>query len=553
MAPKDHRPGGEAASSGASGGRATAAGKRTVTQGIVQKKDAPVPADLSMRPRVLNLDGGLPENLRPAEPTEISDDIAAFRAALDASDRQRAMQTWHTVAPAQRIRWSQGATIERELEQIKRVLGTYLLTIMADTGLTFGDRPDLLRAILRDKSAQNDWLASIARHPVLWQDFLGTLPPRDTMNEEEARSVGKVVMTYDDMEVAKKLFAHLYAPLRDDAYDPTLVRTRPWKMEWIHRLYTQISENLPLQHARTVKDFAIGFEEKERTATEWKPLRNAWWHDRHVILNESSTSARDGGGTDHNMTGGGKKGGNAINHFDVGVLHEVGHGVGQELDGNAWTMSHPFVGWQTGTSEDDWSKGLWGSDGDLKQRVWEQLGDQADVLDASEARKYMAHRIAGKPYQVTTPGFRKVQDVDAFIRKHYADQKLTKYWDRVMRGEDRKGLYKFAGDANIGEDDRVYVFLTRASESLCSYNAEAHRQRVSSYSMSSPYEWFAEQYAHYHRLNRSGDGLDAVTKQKLDELHTAKYLDPDAIMKPDFDAAPSGGAGNHHDRPPFPW
>jgi hypothetical protein len=555
VAPKDNRledaGGGGGGSAGGGGG---AAGKRTLTGGIVQKKDVPVPSDLSMRPKAPKLDGGIPKDLQPVQHDEVSEDVAAFRRALYAGERQKAMQLWVNINPAQQIRWSESETVEQDLLKMKSVLGTYMLTVMEDVGLSFDKRPQLLRVILRDKSAQNDWLASLARHPLLWLDYLRTLPDKDSMTDDEAKNIGKMILTYDDLEVAKKLFAHVYAPLRDDSYAPDHVHTKPWKMEWVHKLYNVISTHLPRQHVRTVKDFAIGYEVKEKGEKKFKHLGYAWWNtDRHVILNEDDTASKDGGGTVHSMTGGGKRGGNAANRFDVGALHETGHGVGQEMGGDTFTASHPYVGWQTGMNEDEWSKGLWGSDGDMKQRLWEKLGPKAAVLDASEARKYMAHRIMGKDYKVTTPDFDKAKDVEAFIRKHYADQKLTKYWERVVKGEDKKNVYSFKGEANVGDDDRVYVFLSRANDTLCSYNAVAWRDRVSTYAMSSPYEWFAEQYAHYYRLTPHGQGLEPGIKKKLDELHGVKYADPDATMKPGFDDAPSAIAGEAGDRQPFPW
>ena len=80
----------------------------------------------------------------------------------------------------------------------------------------------------------------------------------------------------------------------------------------------------------------------------------------------------------------------------------------------------------------------------------------------------------------------------------------------------------------------------------------AYRKRISDYSTSSPKEWFAEQYAHYYRLHRTGDGLEADTKAKLEELHGQRWEDPDGLMKPDFDA-PAGDSEDAGDRLPFPW
>jgi hypothetical protein len=552
VAPKDNRLDDAVGGGGSAGGVGGSAGKRTLTGAIVQKKEPPLPTDLSMRPKAPKLDGGIPKDLQPVQHDDISEDVAAFRTALYAGQREKTMQLWVNLIPARQIRWSESETVEQDLEKMKTVLGTYMLTVMEDVGLSFDKRPQLLRAILKDKSAHNDWLAGLARHPILWLDFLRTLPARETLTDDEAHRIAKFAINYDDLEVTKKLFAHVYVPLTDQSYDNDYVHVRPWKKEWIQRLYNVIT-TLPVQHVHTLKDFAIGYEWKDTGKTKFEPLRNGWFTlgSRHVILNEGS--AETGGGTNHNMTGGGKKGGHAINHFDVGALHETGHGVGDQMGGDAWTMTHPYVGWQIKMSADDWSKGLWGSDGDMKHRLQEKLGEKADVLDASEARKYMANKIGGTAYAVTTPGFHEEKKVQQFIRKHWGDQKLTKYWERVMKGEKPDDLYMFAGEANVGEDDRVYVFCSRVGCNYSSYNAEARRNRVSGYSMASPYEWFAEQYAHYYRLTPHGQGLDPGTKKKLDELNGEKFEDPDAPMKVELDAAPSGGNGKANDRQPFPW
>jgi hypothetical protein len=564
MAPKDVRQddggaGGGGGGTGASGG---AAGKRTLTQGIVQKKDS---LGFEPEPKWKMPDGGLPKDLQPVEPTKVSDAIDAFRRALDAGDGDEAKQRWHGAKAADRKAWAGGATFERELGQVKRVCGTYLLQVMEDAGITFAQRPGLLRELLRDKSAKNNWLAALSHHPAMWKELESSLSAdRDAMTEDEGKNIGKIMLAEDgmnnvknDLEVVKKLFAFVYAPLRDDPYNTQRVKTRPWKIEWITRLYKVLSSHLPIGHVRTVKDFAVGYEEKQPTETKWKTLKNAWWNkDRHVILNERSAKAEDGGGTSHNMTGGSN---DAITKFDVSALHEVGHGVGQELGGNDWAMAHPWVGWKIKMDIDEWSKGLWGSDGDLKNRAQQKLGAKADVLDASEARKYLAARIAKEDYTVTTPGFAKPKDVEAFIRKHYAEQKLTKYWEKVIKGE-RKTMYKFEDDDNIGDDDRVYVYLTRGPSHLSSYNAQAYRKKISLYSTSSPKEWFAEQYAHYYRLTPHGQGLEAGTKDKLDELHGKNYpkdkpAPNNGLMNPNDADADTGssaddGAG---DRLPFPW
>jgi hypothetical protein len=52
---------------------------------------------------------------------------------------------------------------------------------------------------------------------------------------------------------------------------------------------------------------------------------------------------------------------------------------------------------------------------------------------------------------------------------------------------------------------------------------------VSWYSVSSPLEWFAEQYTHYYRTEKTGGGLiDAATKSLLDGLDKKSFAPTNA-------------------------
>ena len=104
MAPKDNRLEDVGGGGGSAGGVGASAGKRTLTGAIVQKKEPPVPSDLSMRPKAPKLDGGIPKDLQPVQHDEVSEEVAAFRRALYAGEKQKAMQAWVNLIPAQQIR-----------------------------------------------------------------------------------------------------------------------------------------------------------------------------------------------------------------------------------------------------------------------------------------------------------------------------------------------------------------------------------------------------------------------------------------------------------------
>jgi hypothetical protein len=137
------------------------------------------------------------------------------------------------------------------------------------------------------------------------------------------------------------------------------------------------------------------------------------------------------------------------------------------------------------------------------------------------------------------------------------DQKLTRYW-HAQEGKDVDQAYLFSSHDNYGNDGNVYVYLSGGNSHFSTYKQQAHEHKVSWYSLSSPHEWFAEQYAHYYRLKRTGEGLEPGTKAKLDELDQAKPTD-DALMSPDDAAAAAGDAGDADAagpgsrRVPFPW
>lgn len=501
-----------------------------------------------------------PLDLTVHAPEEMGDTIATFRIALDKGDAEGAQRAWSFATPAEKKQFGQSSTINRELVAIARVTGPLTMHIMAEAGLDFTGRADLIDYML--KIGFPHWFDNLDEvGGTLMATFLANLPQRDALDDKALAKLDRIINGMNSIAILKPLFERVYVPLSDASYNTKKLRTAPWFTEAIHRLYKVLREHLPTAHVRTIKSFHLGREKKE--AGEWKKVTNAWWNSGgYVVLPEKNAKAEDGGGREHRMTGGTKAYANpetgkgkvqgAMDRFDVGALHEVGHAVGDSLGGHKWAHSYPFVDWQTNLTVDAWSKGLWGNDVALTVRAKHKAdGDKA--ISSADARHFLANELLGNG--TVPPGWEDPDKYKSAILKQYGDQPLATYFKKCEASDDKDDWYKFSGTQNYGTDGRVYVYLSRGKNGYSSYNQQAHKQMVSWYSLSSPHEWFAEQYAHYYRLGKTGEGLEGGVAKKLAELDTQQPPpQPDA---PAAGAAPSEdydleGEGTEH-RVPFPW
>src|SRR5262249_32279162 len=66
-----------------------------------------------------------------------------------------------------------------------------------------------------------------------------------------------------------------------------------------------------------------------------------------------------------------------------------------------------------------------------------------------------------------------------------------------------ENAYRPASNAHI-VGNWAFLYLTRWANQFAKVSAAAYRDRVSPYSMASPYEWFAEQYTEYRRQSVTG-------------------------------------------------
>jgi hypothetical protein len=489
-------------------------------------------------------------------PEDIGDAIAKFRIALDKGDADAAQLAWSFAKPAEKQEFGKSTSINRELQTIARVTGPLTIHVMAEAGLDFAGRSDLIDYMLQVGFPH--WFDGIDEvGGTLMSTFLANLPARDALNDKALAKLDRIIGGMNSVALLKPLFERVYVPLSDASYDTTTLRTAPWQADAIHRLYKTLRAHLPVAHVRAVRSFHLGREKKKDG--EWKKLTYAWWNSNgYVVLPEQEATAEDGGGREHRMTGGTKayadpktgkgKVQGAMDRFDVGALHEVGHAVGDSLGGHAWARTYAGAGWQTNMNVDAWSKGLWGNDAALTVRA-KHRADDGKAVASQSARNYLANDLLGNA--TVPPGWDREEQYKAAILKQYSDQPLASYYKKCQADDD-DDWYKFSDTQNFGTDGRVYVYLSRGANGYSSYNQQAHKQKVSWYSLSSPHEWFAEQYAHYYRLGKTGEGLEGGVAKKLAELDTQQ---PPALQAAPAAAGPgedSEGEGTEH-RVPFPW
>jgi hypothetical protein len=272
----------------------------------------------------------------------------------------------------------------------------------------------------------------------------------------------------------------------------------------------------------------------------------AWWNPDifRVVLNESSSGAGEGG-TGHDMSGGSGSGASSAytkpdgtagaqtvqTHFQGSALHEVGHGVGARMGGDAYaenTGSYP--GW-TSVGRGAWINGMWtGSAGPNGTRPAGLHGD-AD-LSAGDAKDFLATEIAEGAGKYGAGWFNDAPraDIARYVNWKYGNEPLGKYWNAVVNGGlGADNAYSVSDPARI-RGDWTYGYLTRFHGSpWAKFKTVAYNNKVSWYGISSPKEWWAEQYAHYYRTEKTGGGLiDAATKKLLDDLDKKQFLPTNA-------------------------
>jgi len=449
----------------------------------------------------------------PAGPAAApADPLAAFQAALAAHDSAAAVAAWNGMQAKQKKSWKRTDKAGQILDDI----GSSGLLMMKEAGAKFSQSTTLGAKVLAAVTPEA-WLPDLRAQGML-TDFASAGPSRAAMDDAQALANKKLIGGAAGDAETRALFDKAYPSLHDRSYGRTWLWTRAWVEADIKRMVNAIAGVLPHQHIQTVTGgFYIGTHIKEGTAAK-TVLGYAFYHGGRVVMPSGST--RTGGTDGHDMVLGGRVHEDPLNpsglagmtnHFDGSALHEVGHGVGAHSDGDSWALALPYTNWKKE------------SKATMESKLWDNVAatnavaalPAANKLAPTAARTALMGFIKSKKY--TLPRGWKQADTVAFIDAHYADQKLTKYAKSRAVADD----YKFSQGSNI-VDGRVYVFLSRWSDSFASYTERAYNDKTSWYSVSSPLEWFAEQYSAYYQFGPENNIQQPAVKDKFKALHNMK-------------------------------
>ncbi|HWO20618.1 MAG TPA: DUF4157 domain-containing protein [Kofleriaceae bacterium] len=476
-----------------------------------------------------------------------ADPYAEWKASINGYKRADAVTKWGALAPEAKAKFRSEDNAFKF--RVMFVMKKDSVKVFKDGGARITDDNNSYTILLADDFPE--WLPELRTAGFLTA-FLTAEPLTTHVNQAQARKLKTWVDQAADEDEAKDIFHKVYPTLHDSS-PATWGTAQAWPLARIKQLFGVLAQYLSAGQASTVTGGFVyvtgaGF---------------GWWNSgsKRVWLPDSA----DGMG--HDMTGGaaagiartdapgGPRGGRQVSPDYVGpdgvahtgqpagighmvgtILHEVGHGVGDQLDGgrgNAYAEnSSSFPGF-TKISLNDVANALWVS-GTTGSGAEPSVSANAK-LDESHAKDFFKTEIANGKGSYS-PGWTNNPtraDMAAYCKWRYADVPLQKFWDFfVERGHAKDSSYAWDEEgARIPPGSNwVYGYLARGGMEWTKYKKAAWDQKVSWYSLSSPKEWFAEQYTHFYRTEKTGPNIDPTTLALLKDLDKKEFV-------------PTGGTG----------
>ena len=353
---------------------------------------------------------------------------------------------------------------------------------------------------------------------------------------------------------ARSIFEKVYPNAHDTATPALAFGATPviWTVAHLQRLYGILNHSLPIGHAQTITG---GFVIQSSQGFGWWEPSNY----RVALPAHGGSTSAAGDLSGHDMTGGTGSGASSgytktdgsagtqtsLGHYEGTVLHEVGHGVGERMGGNAYALNSASYPGFTPLSSDAWGNELWTA----PTGTGDTAVSKNAKLDDATAKRMMLHEIQNGAGTFTfDPGWFSSApsngDMRKWVETRYANVPLQKWWKHLaIDAADKGGSYSWnVADART-RGDWTYAYLTRYSDSAphMKLKTTAYTNKVSWYSVSSPLEWFAEQYTHYYRTEKTGGGLiDSATKDLLDKLDKQQFVPSTAVSTGGFVMGPDG-------------
>ncbi|HEY0482769.1 MAG TPA: DUF4157 domain-containing protein [Kofleriaceae bacterium] len=461
-------------------------------------------------------------------PTPAADPYDTWKAAVNAFDRAAATTQWGALPSDKKSKVASEA--QAFLERVIRVMQKDSPDVIKTAGVKIDD---YVYTVFH--TAEFVQMLPTMRAAGLLTPFINAQPLKGATPANIVTIFKGWVDTAMNVGEARAMFQKIYPNVYDTATPGLAFSAVPlaWSLAQIQRLYGILSSHLPVGHAQTLTG---GFLIQNSQGFGWYEPANF----RVALPGHAGSSSAAGDLAGHDMTGGAgsgttgaytKKDGTAgaqttLGHYEGTALHEVGHGVGDRMGGNAYAQNPAsYPGW-TPLTPDQWGADLWTAPtGPVDNSV-----PKTAQLDDGNARKMFLHEIQnGAGTYKYDPGWFKSApsnaDLQKWVKSRYANVPLYKWWDYlVVQGNSKDNSYNWnAPDARI-RADWTYGYLTRAGNPFIKLKTEAFNNRVSWYGVSSPLEWFAEQYTHYYRTEKTGGGLiDPATKSLLDSLDTKSF------------------------------
>jgi hypothetical protein len=462
------------------------------------------------------------------------DPLQPVRDQIAAGSRGGVVVEWGKVASA-----DQGKISNLDISKCFDVSPGTALAMMTAAHLDFSTGPGLATKFLSiDNPAQ--WQLQLNTNK-LFDSLMSSAPRNAGVTAAQAATLGKF-WPQVQLDKAKALFEKVYPKLQDATYKADWLKTATWGSSDIERLYKAFA-GLPVSHVQASSGgFFLGTDQKLPPATKFQPLGFAWQDGDKMVLPKNS-SKPDGGTEHHDMTGGSKSGAKDVagskdggptqSHFVGSAAHEVGHAVSNKVGGDAWSTTRNA--W-TVMAIDDWSKALFddkAADAAVQAKVKSKAIGPV-VLTAADARTYLANKISNK---TVVPAKWNEANVMSFIKTHFATQPLYLYLQSVEASHED---YKLPPGNVVG--GKAYAYHSRFGGKYCTYKEDTYTNKVSWYSVSSPAEWFAENYSHYYRMQ--GQHPVADVKKYFDSLDQYKWNANPAgggTLAPGGDAPAAGG------------
>jgi hypothetical protein len=369
--------------------------------------------------------------------------------------------------------------------------------------------------------------------------FLNADPKKGIVSSDQAKKLATWANAAGSDAEAKQIFEKVYPTLNTTGRSGEF--PAPWTAAPIGRLFGILASQLPVGHVQTVTG-GFTLMRKHTKADGTVVVTNfAWWNPDifRVVLNESSSGA-GGGGTGHDMTGGGGSGANSNytktdgtagtqtsqSHFQGSAMHEVGHGVGARMGGDAYAENPSSYPQWTNVGRSAWINELWTGSAAVNGAAPASTDDSR--LSASDAKDFFATEISEGSGKYSAGWFNNASraQIAQYCNYKFGNEPLGKYWNAVVNGNLGPDNAYSAANPERKQSGWAYGYLTRFhGHPWAKFKAEAYDNKVSWYGISSPKEWWAEQYAHYYRTEKTGGGLiDPATKTFLDDLDKKAFL-----------------------------